>query len=133
MINLTFNINPVPASRPKVTRYSVYYGKKYTQFKKDMSILLRKYGGQKYTGIVRCDIEFHIQIAKSTSKKKKNLLDGQYCDNNADLDNYEKAVLDSLTGVTFGDDSSIVELSSSKRWAIDGKINVKIYDLAIDI
>ena len=32
---MTFNISPVPAARPRVSRWSTYYPKKYTQFRKD--------------------------------------------------------------------------------------------------
>ena len=32
-MKVEFNIIPTPASRPRVTRWSTYYGKKYTKFR----------------------------------------------------------------------------------------------------
>ena len=51
------------------------------------------------------------------SKKKKQSLDARYCDNNADVDNYLKAILDSLNEVVYVDDRQIVEISARKIYS----------------
>ena len=63
------------------------------------------------------DVGFYIGMPKSWSKKKRKLKNGQYCDNNADLDNYEKAIFDSLNKVLYVDDRQIVEISSRKIYS----------------
>ncbi len=135
-ISLTFNINPIPASRPRVTRWGTFYGKKYKEFKREMGVLLIE--SDKPTevnpvlwleGLISADMTFFVPMAKSWSKKKKSLKDGQFCDNNADLDNYEKAVLDSLSTVYFHDDRQIVQQKSQKIWAETGSIKIILKEI----
>ena len=114
---LEFNINPVPASRPRVTRWSTYYPKKYTQFKLDMIALTSELDLTPFEGLLGVDIGFYIGMPKSWSKKKKELKESSYCDNNADVDNYLKAILDSLNEVVYVDDRQIVEISARKIYS----------------
>ncbi len=130
-ICLTYNINPIPASRPRVTRWGTYYGKRYSNFKKEMKerTSYESRENLKNTviwieGLIFADMTFFIPMARSWSKKKKSLKNGEFCDNNADLDNYEKAILDSLNGIYFKDDRQIVSQKSQKIWADKGKIKI---------
>jgi Holliday junction resolvase RusA-like endonuclease len=123
-IVVSFEINPTPASRPRVTRWGTFYGKKYKGFKKDMDELLLDIDKEWLEGLIFADMTFFVGIPKSWSKKKKKLKDGQWCDNNADLDNYEKAILDSLSGAYFHDDRQIVQQQSKKIWADTGSIKI---------
>jgi len=43
-------------------------------------------------------------------KKKKEEKNGKYCDNGCDIDNYLKAILDSLNGVLFVHDRQVVRV-----------------------
>jgi Holliday junction resolvase RusA-like endonuclease len=135
-ISLTFNINPIPASRPRVTRWGTFYGKKYKEFKREMGVLLIESDKTSEVnpvlwleGLISADMTFFVPMAKSWSKKKKSLKDGQFCDNNADLDNYEKAVLDSLSTVYFHDDRQIVQQKSQKIWAETGSIKIILKEI----
>ena len=123
-IVVEFAINPTPASRPRVTRWGTFYGKKYKGFKKDMDELLEDIDKEWLEGLIFADMTFFVCIPKSWSKKKKKLKSGQWCDNNADLDNYEKAILDSLSGAYFHDDRQIVMQQSKKIWADTGSIKI---------
>ena len=123
-IVVSFEINPTPASRPRVTRWGTFYGKKYKGFKKDMDELLLDIDKEWLEGLIFADMTFFVGIPKSWSKKKKKLKSGQWCDNNADLDNYEKAILDSLSGEYFHDDRQIVQQQSKKIWADTGSIKI---------
>jgi len=71
-------------------------------------------------------------MAKSWSNKKKSSKNGQFCDNNSDLDNYEKAILDSLNGIYFHDDKQIVQQSSQKIWAEQGSIKIILKEITND-
>ena len=115
-LSLTFNINPVPASRPRVTRWGTFYGKKYKEFKKEMSKLLVESEQKRLSsptlwleGLISADMTFFVPMAKSWSKKKKSLKNGEFCDNNADLDAVSGVetiiVKDSLTA---GDDLTLI-------------------------
>ena len=135
-INLTFNISPVPASRPRVTRWGTFYGKKYKQFKLEMGLLLIDSDKNNsinpvtwLEGLISADMTFFVPMAKSWSNKKKSSKNGQFCDNNSDLDNYEKAILDSLNGVYFHDDKQIVQQSSQKIWAEQGSIKIILKEI----
>jgi len=138
-ISLTFNINPVPASRPRVTRWGTFYGKKYKEFKKEMATLLVEPEQTSVVnptlwleGLISADMTFFVPMAKSWSKKKKSLKNGEFCDNNADLDNYEKSILDSLSTVYFDDDRQIVMQQSKKIWADTGKIKIILKEIQDD-
>jgi Holliday junction resolvase RusA-like endonuclease len=78
--------------------------------------------------LLSVDIGFYIGMPKSWSKKKKELKNGQYCDNNADVDNYLKAILDSLNEVIYVDDRQIVEIYAKKLYSDKPciKFNMKI-------
>jgi Holliday junction resolvase RusA-like endonuclease len=128
-MKLQFNINPVPASRPRVTRWSTFYPKKYTQFREDMGVLLSEYTQCPIKELIECHIELLIEMPKSWPKKKKESLEGKYCNNNSDLDNYAKAILDAMNTIVYDDDKQIVKLSISKRWGKDGKIVVELNEI----
>ena len=133
---LTYNINPIPASRPRVTRWGTYYGKKYKNFKEEMKEKTSYEDRQNLMntviwldGLIFADMTFFVPMARSWSNKKKSLKNGQFCDNNADLDNYEKAILDSLNGIYFKDDRQIVSQKSQKIWAETGKIKIILREI----
>ena len=135
-ISLTFNINPVPASRPRVTRWGTFYGKKYKEFKREMGVMLIESDRPSLVnpvlwleGLISADMTFFVPMARSWSKKKKSLKNEQFCDNNADLDNYEKAILDSLNGIYFNDDRQIVQQKSQKIWAETGSIRIILKEI----
>ncbi len=120
-----FNINPVPASRPRVSRWSTYYPKKYTKFKKDMEALTSELETTPSEKLVSVELKFGIMIPKSWSKKKREELNNTYCSNNSDIDNYIKAILDSLNGIVYIDDKQVVELFAKKIYSEEGYILYK--------
>ena len=124
-----FKINPVPASRPRVSRWSTYYPKKYTKFKTDMEALTSELDTTPCEKLVSVEIDFMVEIPKSWSKKKKEELSNTYCSNNSDIDNYIKAILDSLNGVFFIDDKQVVEIFARKIYSKEGYILYKQKEL----
>ena len=122
-MEVTFNIIPVPASRPRVTRWSTYYGKKYTNFKEEMLSLTSDIVFTPLEGNIFAQLQFNVPIPKSWTKKKKAAKNGAYCDNHADIDNYCKAILDSLNGVYYEDDKQIVMLQATMLWATEASID----------
>ena len=126
MIKETFNITPVPASRPRVTRFSTYFPKKYTQFRKQFAELLDDITTQTNDGLLSVKLDFYVQIPKSWSKKKTKEMEGRYCSNNADLDNYCKAVLDGLEGRYYENDKQVVMIRARKFYSKDARIEFEL-------
>ena len=118
----TFHIQPVPASRPRVTKWGTYFPKKYRGFRDELEALLDSYSLTPNSELLYVKVDFHVQMAKSWSKKKKAEKDGKYCDNNADIDNYIKAVLDAAEGRYYNNDKQIVMIRARKFWALEGSI-----------
>ena len=123
--NIKVNITPVPASRPRVTRYGVYYGKNHTQYIKDVA----KQGFRctpckpktPLTGLLSVKMVYHIPLAKNTSKKNKLEKNKKPCEKHVDLDNLTKLFWDCVLvdGKIIADDSQIVSSSSKKIWTSD--------------
>jgi len=128
-MKLIFNIQPVPASRPRVTRWSTYYLKKYSAFRDEMKKLIAEQEIQKLEGLLEVNLYLSIAMPKSWSKKKKTEKVGAWQDGNADNDNYEKAIFDALNGVAYNDDCQIVLNSTERRWQENGSITIFIKEL----
>ena len=109
-MRFTLPLNPVPASRPRVTRSGhVYYPKRYTAFRKEaesvVPVTLRD--EQVLDGPLLVRVTFRVQRPKKTS-----LLFPR-----GDTDNYVKAVLDALNGHAYVDDNQVIRLTAVKCWA----------------
>ena len=100
-------VEPVPASRPRVTRWGVYYGKRYTQFRKDAEAVLEGMElGEPIKTEVAVHLEFYCRLPKTTKRTAPR----------GDIDNYCKAVLDSCNGHLFVDDDQITKLTARKMF-----------------
>jgi Holliday junction resolvase RusA-like endonuclease len=75
-------------------------------------------------------IDVFVQIPKSFSKKKREqALTAEIFPGRPDIDNVAKAILDALNGVAYKDDDQVVNLSVSKRYAIDPFVSVRISEV----
>ena len=108
-----FPVEPVPASRPRVSRWGVFYGKRYEKFRKDMRECLREYTGTPLTQKLWVELEFICQLPKQTKRKFPR----------GDVDNFAKGPLDSMTshGGFWSDDDQIVCLRVTKRFQRKGE------------
>ena len=125
----TFPIAPVVASRARVTRWTTYFPKKYQAFRDEFKELLTNYDVTPTDSLLYVKLDFFVQIPKSWSKKKKLEKDGQLCNNNADIDNYIKATLDSLEGKYYDNDKQIVMIRARKYWSTEGRIEFKMENI----
>ena len=126
---IRFNISPVPASRARVTRWATFFPKKYQTFRDDFKQLLQHHKKDVHTGTLFVRLDFHVQMAKSWSNKKKEEKNKQYCDSNADIDNYIKAALDSLESHYYENDKQIVMIRARKFWAKEGYIKFDVENI----
>jgi len=103
----TLPIEPVPASRPRVTKWGVYYGKNYTRFRKEAKQALAQIDtGNPVEGLISVHCAFYCKRPKTTKRDTPR----------ADTDNLMKAILDACNGVLWGDDDQIVKLSGRKEF-----------------
>ena len=127
MYKIVIEIDPVPASRPRVGKFGVFYSATYTQFMNDMMWHKRSIKKLLLSEPLRADITFWKKISASQSKKMTDQMHNTYCVSNVDLDNLEKAIYDSLNGHLYLDDKQIVEHSTRKKWTKDkAKIEITL-------
>ena len=100
-------VEPVPASRPRVSKWGVYYGKRYTQFRTEAESALEALDlGSPIVGQISVHLEFYCKRPKTTKRDTPR----------GDIDNYCKAILDSCNGRLFGDDDQITKMTARKSW-----------------
>ena len=107
-------VAPVPASRPRVTRWGTYYTKTYRAYQLAMHRAIPVNDRGLYEGNLRATVQFVCVKPKTTKRPNPK----------GDIDNHAKAVLDAITGNKklglkeyWNDDDQIVELIATKRWA----------------
>lgn len=106
-LQVTFRLNPVVASRPRVTRWGVYYGKNYTAWRKAAMEHIKE-STDTVTDFCTVLVEQIVQKPKTSKKKYPR----------GDVDNYGKAPMDILTKKNFWTDDDIVTgMWSAKRFA----------------
>ncbi len=108
-----FDTNPVPASRPRVGRWGVFYSKTYKEYRNVLAEKIkaaRRSFGESPVAVL---MEFVVQPAKTTKRKWPR----------GDVDNFEKAVLDALTqhAKIWKDDDQVLISVTAKRYAEPGE------------
>lgn len=135
-MKLTLNIEPKPQSRPRFARrgnFTTTYEDKDMKFWRNNCQLLisNQYMGQPILeGALRAKVRFYIKPPQYISKVKKNqqaLLDEVIpVDKKPDIDNYEKALYDSMSGIVFQDDGQIALHDVGKFYSLNPRIDVEI-------
>lgn len=125
--------DPVAQGRPRFVRMKYTNGvraydpeKSVTQ--KEAVALIAKAHGMMAEGPLRIEMTFYRKIPQSWSKKKKQQAEsGEILPvTRPDVDNYIKLVLDALNGVSFKDDSAIVQIVATKQYSIKPRTVVLI-------
>ena len=120
-----FDLNPVPASRPRVSRKGFsYYAEPYRSFKDSMREAAMRAQAVCLSGLLEASIRIYCTRPKTTKLLVPR----------PDTDNFAKAVMDGMNEVMYDDDSQIADLYVSKRWAPPGKsgwIEVSLEDLKL--
>ena len=115
-------VEPVPASRPRVTRRGhVYYGKRYSHFRKesDEFISSTDFGeGLPLCGMLKIDVVFYCPKPKTTKRQSPR----------GDIDNYMKT-LDVFNGVIWIDDDQIVEARGRKVFSDNPRIELEVNEI----
>ena len=105
-----FDISPVPASRPRVSKWGAYYTGAYKEFREKAAEKVWDVLGtdlEPLTTFLAVSLELYVKRPKSTEKEYPK----------PDVDNYAKAVFDILNKKLWVDDSQIVSMYVTKQWA----------------
>lgn len=95
---LTIDQNPVPASRPRVSKWGVYYGKRYTAWRKEAEKQLKEVKDITDEPLIVV-VEHYVKKPKTTKRLYPQ----------GDVDNYLKPPLDAIT-------------THSKHWEDDDQV-----------
>ena len=90
------------------------------------SVYINRVGEKLLYGPIKATIEAYYTIPKSKSKRvrERMLRQLEMPTKKPDVDNIAKAILDSLNGIAYRDDSQIVELNMKKLYADMGFVKV---------
>lgn len=105
-------LQPVPASRPRVSRWGTYYSKTYATWRKAAEEIMQDFdSGERLTGPLVVITESLVRPAKSTKLSYPR----------GDVDNFIKGPLDVMTKSTdaWDDDNQVVASLSVKRFIED--------------
>jgi Holliday junction resolvase RusA-like endonuclease len=82
----------------------------------------------------RCYVSMSVVVRKAVPKswskaKREQAYSQQIFPKKPDVDNFAKAIMDSLNGIVYDDDVQVIELKVSKRWSIDECTTIKISEV----
>tara|TARA_R100000664_G_C2723293_1_gene116057 strand:+ start:562 stop:945 length:384 start_codon:yes stop_codon:yes gene_type:complete len=108
-----FPISPVAASRPRVSKHGAYFTGAYKEYRKVMLDLVPETLGEfePLTYPLSVDLELYVKRPKTTKLEAPR----------ADIDNYLKAIFDSMNGFLWEDDTQIRQVYATKQWAKPGE------------
>ena len=114
MLYLQLEQQPVPASRPRVTQWGVYYGKNYTKYRKGSGMTVERAVAQAQAGGF-LPIDSTLIMAQLFEGEKPRTTKLEYP--NPDLDNFIKALWDALQKhKVILDDKKVIASIEMKRW-----------------
>ncbi|HFI0593044.1 TPA: RusA family crossover junction endodeoxyribonuclease [Streptococcus suis] len=138
-MKLVLNIEPKPQSRPRFARRgnftTTYEEKGMKSWRENCRFLIANlYIGQPILeGALRAKVRFFIKPPQYIIKVKKNqqtLIDETIpVAKKPDVDNYEKALYDSISGIVFKDDGQIALHDVGKFYSLKPRIEVEVEEL----
>ena len=113
MFHICLPCNPAPASRPRVTRWGTYYGKRHTAFRSKAKALLEamRDDGTLPSPLLSGRLVVWVLFQVEKPKTSKLVIP------RGDIDNYSKLVFDCCSGTVWKDDAQIEIMSARKVWA----------------
>lgn len=131
---------PVAQGRPRATtingRVRLYDPAKSKNYKEQVRLVAqsaRQMAGIKlFTGPIRVRMVIHRKIPTRFRKwEKEQASVGKIRPTTKpDSDNYSKSLLDAMNGVIYEDDSQVVELSVSKFYSENPRVEIRVEEIA---
>ncbi len=136
MINLVFDGEPIPQGRPRASyrggRVHVRDTDKSRNYKNYIRTMAQlQYKGKPLEGALQAHVDVYRPIPKSTSNVRREKKENKEIRPivRPDLDNYIKSIFDGLDKITWNDDAQVVELSASKFYSINPRVEIIIKEL----
>lgn len=131
MIRLIIPGEPVAKGRPRITRNGhAYTPEKTTNYENLVRLAFMQQCGKTnpYEGEITAVIDAYMQIPKSASKKRQEAMRCHETrpTKRPDGDNIAKAVLDSLNGLAYKDDSQVVDCTIRKFYSDKPRVELRI-------
>ncbi|AKI28596.1 RusA-like Holliday junction resolvase [Streptococcus phage APCM01] len=136
---IIINLEPMAQSRPRFARCGsgvVAYEKKEMKiWRAECSKLIKEaFETEKLIeSSIKIDATFYVKPPKYISSKKKyrRELEAEkiFCGKKPDIDNYLKALLDSMTEIVFKDDGQVVECKARKLYSLKPRIEFTIKEV----
>jgi len=130
-IKLVIPGKPIAKKRPRFARrgnFVITYNEQQTEEGKWVLTARSQMDGRRFEGPVELHVFFEMPIPKSTSQKKRLLMErGDICHTRRpDLDNCIKFIKDCLNGEAWADDSQIVNINATKVYGAEPKTTIVI-------
>ena len=123
MHHYRLNLDPVPASRPRVSKWGTYYGKRHKAFRSAALTLLSELREQGDLPQAPLSGSLGVRVGFNVKRPKTSKL----TEPRGDIDNYLKILLDCCTGYLWEDDVQIQRICSYKLFAeAEGYIDIWI-------
>lgn len=120
------DLRPIPAPRPRVTKWGTYNDPKYTYYKK----LIQQAMGNKFYSDKPLTMSLVFSYTYPRSWAKKRCVAQPHA-SRPDLDNLCKGIMDALNEVCYKDDSQIVHLSASKIYSDVDTIQITLREIEL--
>jgi Holliday junction resolvase RusA-like endonuclease len=126
MISIYLNVDPVPWSAPKLSKYGTYDPKE-AEKRATRFLIRQQYTGVPYTGYFNLSFTFIFAVPKSYSKKKRDLIErGLLVPTRSDLTNLQKFYEDCLKNIVIDDDRGVAYITSSKLYGKKGQVLITV-------
>lgn len=134
MIFIKFIIDGEPhgKGRPRFTRAGhTFTDKKTRDYEKQIKNEYKKQIGRKLEGNLKVEVKAFYKIAKSDTKKVKDLKRENKIrpTKKPDIDNILKSILDGLNKIAYDDDAQVIEVIGSKYYSDRPRVEVIISNI----
>ena len=109
MREFIFRLNPIAASRPRVSKWGAYYTGPYKNFRVEAVDAIADTLGEEW---VPLEGPLLVEVEVVVTRPKTTKLDYP----KPDIDNYLKSVFDCLNGKLWVDDKQIVIIKADQSW-----------------
>lgn len=136
MAKIIIEGNPVAKGRPRFTKRGFAYTPAKTKSAEEAIAWAWKEITKNNIYLenkpIRLHIDFYREIPKSTSKKRKIMMENKEIlpTVKPDIDNYLKLVLDGLNGIAYKDDNLICDLRTRKFYSENPRIEIEMSEIA---
>lgn len=145
---LTIPIEPKPQTRPKFSKFGTYEDPKMKAWRKSCTYLVKSlWTAEKLEGAVEVNVTFYLKAPQTIGKKptprarpetwakwKKFENEEMLHDKRPDLDNYIKALFDSIGDAecVWNDDGQVCSIHAKKVYSPNPRIEIEINEVKKD-